>query len=179
MASKKVEIGIHLSNRAWTLMGGERRSVKSTLLRMAKRIEEAGYHSVWIGDSVIAKPRYEALTLLSAIGAATERVKIGVTVLLPALRHPIHLAHQTATIDQISDGRLILAFGSGSAGQRGSSYINEWNALGVPTEERGPRMDETIDILRKLWKGDNVTHRGRFFRFENVTIEPKPIRPEG
>ena len=98
MSAKKVEIGIHLSNRAWSMKGGERSSVKSTLLRMAREIEEAGYHSVWIGDSVVAKPRYEALTLLSALGVATERVKIGVTVLLPALRHPIHLAHQTAKI---------------------------------------------------------------------------------
>ncbi len=183
MSAKKVEIGIHLSNRAWSMRGegegGERSSVKSTLLRMAREIEEAGYHSVWIGDSVVAKPRYEALTLLSALGAATERVKIGVTVLLPALRHPIHLAHQTATIDQVSDGRLILAFGAGGAYERGSVYSNEWDAIGVPAEERGRRMDETIDILRKLWKEDGVTHRGKYFQFENVTLEPKPVRPGG
>jgi alkanesulfonate monooxygenase SsuD/methylene tetrahydromethanopterin reductase-like flavin-dependent oxidoreductase (luciferase family) len=179
MTTPNVEIGIHLSNRAWALKKGDRISVKSTLLSMAEQIEKAGYHSVWIGDSVVAKPRYEALTLLAALGARTERVKIGVTVLLPALRHPVHLAHQTATIDQISDGRLMLAFGAGGAGERGSKFMNEWDALGVPARERGPRMDETIDILRRLWKENKVTHQGRFFQFENVSLEPKPVRPEG
>ncbi|MFQ5915320.1 MAG: LLM class flavin-dependent oxidoreductase [Nitrospinota bacterium] len=179
MTAKKVEIGIHLSNRGWLVGNEPTPHVKSTLLQMAQRIEEAGYHSVWVGDSVVAKPRFEALTLLSAIAARTERVKVGVTVLLPALRHPIHLAHQAATIDQIADGRFILAVGAGGAGERGSSYQNEWDALGVPYKERGPRMDETIDILRKLWREDHVTHEGRFFRFRDVTLAPKPMRPEG
>ena len=179
MPPGKVEIGIHLSNRAWSMKEGERTSVKKTLFEMARQIEAAGYHSIWLGDSVVAKPRYEALTLLAALGAVTERVKLGVTVLLPVLRHPIHLAHQAATIDRISDGRLVLAFGAGNAGERGSVYANEFEALGVPVRERGARMDETIDILRKLWKEDAVTHEGRFFRFEDVTIEPKPVRPEG
>lgn len=179
MSVRKVEIGIHLSNRGWLVGDGLSLPVKSSLLRMAERIEEAGYHSVWVGDSVVAKPRFEALTLLSAIAARTERVQIGVTVLLPALRHPIHLAHQTATIDQISEGRLILAFGAGGAGERGPLYANEWDALGVPYRERGRRMDETIDILRRLWRENGVTHHGRFFHFENVTLLPKPVRPEG
>ena len=129
MADSKLEIGIHLSNRGWLLHEDQTPSVKSSLLRMAKLVEEAEYHSVWVVDSVVSKPRFEALTMLAAIAACTERVKIGVTVLLPALRNPIHLAHQTATIDRISDGRLILAFGAGGGAE---IYVPEWNALGIP-----------------------------------------------
>ena len=150
--------------------------MKSTLLTMADRIEAAGYHSVCVADSVVAKPRFEALTLMAAIAARTERVKIGVGVLLAALRHPIHLARQAATIDRIADGRLILAFGAGGGYDE---LIPEWDALGVPYRERGPRMDETIDICRKLWSRDNVIHEGRFFQFQDVTILPKPFNPSG
>ena len=85
-----------------------------TLLALADRAETLGLDSVWIGDSLLAKPRHEPLALLAAIAARTKKLKVGTAVLLPVLRNPVLLAHQAATIDQISEGRLILGLGIGA-----------------------------------------------------------------
>jgi alkanesulfonate monooxygenase SsuD/methylene tetrahydromethanopterin reductase-like flavin-dependent oxidoreductase (luciferase family) len=80
----------------------------SPLLALAERAERLGYDAVWAGDSLLARPRHDPLTLLAAVAARTERVMVGTAVFLPALRNPVVLAHQLATLDRISEGRLVL-----------------------------------------------------------------------
>ena len=84
------------------------------LLALAERAERAGFDSIWIGDSVTARPRHDPMTLMAAVAARTTRVEIGTAVLLPALRNPVLLAHQWATLDRISEGRVILGVGIAS-----------------------------------------------------------------
>jgi hypothetical protein len=89
----------------------EGRPQTNSLLELAERAEAIGMDSVWVGDSLVAKPRHEPLTLLAAVAARTRKVSLGTAVLLPALRNPVVLAHQVATLDQISEGRIILGNG--------------------------------------------------------------------
>src|SRR5260370_36167567 len=84
------------------------------LIDMARAAEQAGYDSVWAGDSLLARPRAEPLTLLGAIAAATAQVHLGTAVLLPLLRHPLSLTHAVATLDRICQGRLTLGVGPGA-----------------------------------------------------------------
>ena len=91
----------------------ESRHETASLLALAERAEVLGFDSVWVGDSITARPRHEPLTLLSAVAARTKRVELGTAVLLPALRNPVVLAHGIATLDQISQGRFILGLGAG------------------------------------------------------------------
>lgn len=139
---------------------------------LARRAEASGFGSVWVGDSVLAKPRHEPLSTLAAVASATESVDLGTAVHLPPLQHPVHLAHRTATVDQLSGGRLRLGVGVGS----GAAVRGEYEALGVPFEERGPRLDEALDVLTALWGGDAVDHDGTFYAFEGASIGFEPVR---
>src|SRR5919204_4976370 len=103
-----VEFGVLLPTRE-ALMSG--RPETGPLLALAERAEGAGFDSVWIGDSVTARPRHEPLTLLAAVAARTRRVRLGTGVLLPALRNPVVLAHVVGTLDRIAAGRVILGVG--------------------------------------------------------------------
>src|ERR1043165_659209 len=102
------EFGVLIPTREAIMSG---RPETGPLLAMADRAEATGFDSVWIGDSITARPRHEPLTLLAAVAARTRRVKLGTAVLLPALRHPVVLAHVVGTLDRISDGRVILGVG--------------------------------------------------------------------
>src|SRR5574341_31856 len=83
------------------------------ILELAEQAEALGFDSVWVGDSILARPRFEPITTLAAIAARTRRVKVGTAVLLPALRQPVVLANEVANVDQVSQGRLILGLGIG------------------------------------------------------------------
>ncbi|HJU16392.1 MAG TPA: LLM class flavin-dependent oxidoreductase, partial [Stellaceae bacterium] len=106
-----LRIGYLLPTREQIMAG---RPAAAPLLSLAERAEALGYDSVWVGDSVLARPRHDPLTLLAAAAARTQRVELGTAVLLPALRNPVLLAHQVATIDQISAGRFVLGVGIAS-----------------------------------------------------------------
>lgn len=142
--------------------------------QMAETVERLGYDSVWVGDSITSKPRLEPLTIMSALAARTQRVRIGTAVMLTALRHPVHLAHALATIDNISNGRVILGAGAGRGDNQ--MYVDEHSAVGVPVSERADRMEEGINILRALWTQEDVTHEGDYYPLENVTLEPQPLQ---
>ena len=142
--------------------------------QMAETAERAGYDSVWVGDSITSKPRLEPLTAMAAVAARTNRVKIGTAVLLNALRHPVHLAHAAATIDNISGGRTILGLGAGRGNNQ--MFVDEHSAVGVPITERAARMEESIRVMRALWTGDPVTSAGEFYPLENVELEPRPVQ---
>jgi probable F420-dependent oxidoreductase len=168
-----IEVGVLIPTREAVMSG---RPATGPLLTMAERAEGAGFDSVWIGDSVTARPRHEPLTLLAAVAARTRRVRLGTAVLLPALRQPVVLAHVVGTLDRIAEGRLIL--GVGIAADM-PAIRKEFAAVGVPFERRVGRFLETLEICRALWQRDHVSFSGKHFTLEDVTMEPKPQRPGG
>jgi probable F420-dependent oxidoreductase len=140
----------------------------------ARRIEDAGFDSAWAGDHVAFHiPVLESLTLLALASGVTERISLGTAVYLLPLRHPTITAKVTSTLDVLSGGRLVLGVGVGG------EFPPEFEASGVPVEERGSRADEAIEILRKLWTEDGATHEGKHFRFGPVSIDPKPLQAGG
>ena len=145
------------------------------ILRLGDIADELGVDSVWVGDSLLAKPRHDPLTLIGAIAGRTNRVRIGTAVLLPMLRNPVVLAHQVATLDQISEGRVILGIGTA----RDVPAIRmEFEAAGVPFEKRIGRMLEQIRLCRALWKGKPVDWDG-LWTVEQGQLTPKPYTEGG
>ena len=142
--------------------------------QIAETVERLGYDSVWVGDSITSKPRLEPLTIMAALAARTQRVKVGTAVMLTALRHPVHLAHALATIDNISNGRVILGAGAGRGDNQ--MYIDEHSAVGIPVAERADRMEEGIRLLRALWTEEQVTSEGGYYPLQNVALEPQPLQ---
>ncbi|HXC91495.1 MAG TPA: LLM class flavin-dependent oxidoreductase [Stellaceae bacterium] len=145
------------------------------LLALAERAEGLGYDAVWVGDSLLARPRHDPLTLLAAVAARTRGVMVGTAVFLPALRNPVVLAHQLATLDRISEGRLVL--GAGIATDV-ANIRAEFAAAGVPFEGRVGRMMEGLRLARALWTGNPVDWDGRWPVKDGV-LGPIPHRPGG
>ncbi|MDL4821019.1 LLM class flavin-dependent oxidoreductase [Actinomadura opuntiae] len=146
------------------------------LVEQAGRAEALGYDSVWAGDSPITRQRADPLLLMAAVAQATRRVALGTAVLLPALRHPILLAHQLGTLDRLSGGRVIAGMG---AGFPTDATRAQFAALGVDFASRGRRLEESIEAMRLLWSGDAVSFKGEHFAFEDVSIAPPPAQPGG
>jgi probable F420-dependent oxidoreductase len=133
-------------------------------LAAAERLRIA---SLWQGGHVLPRqPTGEALTRLALLTAWTERVRVGTAILLLPLYHPVLVAKQVADLDAWTGGRVTLGVGVGG------EFPHEFEALGVPVAERGPRTDEAMGVLRALWSGDPVTHHGRFFHLDDVTLVP-------
>jgi len=168
-----VEIGVLLPTREAVMSG---RPETGPMLAMAERAEAVGFDSVWIGDSLIAKPRHEPLTLLAAVAARTRRVRLGTAVLLPALRNPVVLAQIVATLDRIAEGRVILGVGIAADAP---AIRKEFEAVGVPFERRVGRFLEILEICRALWTRDKISFNGKHFTIQDATVEPKPHRPGG
>ena len=145
------------------------------LLELAARAERLGWDSIWIGDSLLARPRHEPLTLLAAVAARVPRVELGTAVLLPTLRNPVLLAHQVATLDRIAEGRLILGVG---IARDVPDIRAEFVAAGVPFEKRVGRLLEGLRLCRELWSGKPVSWQGRW-TVENGVLGPTPHRPGG
>src|SRR4029079_13684694 len=167
-----LRIGYLLPTREQVMEG---RPETAPLLALAERAEGLGYDSIWVGDSITARPRHEPLTLLSAVAARTRKPELGTAVLLPALRNPVVLAHGIATLDQISEGRFILGVGIASDVP---NIRAEFVACGVPLEHRVGRMLEELRLCRELWSGKPVTWNGRWV-VEQATLGPVPHRPGG
>lgn len=137
----------------------EGRPATAPLLDLGVKAEALGYNSVWVGDSLLARPRHEPLTLLAGLATLTNTVTLGTAVLLPAYRNPVVMAHQVATLDQLAQGRLIL--GVGVAADQ-PNIRAEFEAAGVPFARRGARMQEGLELARALWRGDAVDWNGRW-----------------
>src|SRR3954469_24682028 len=165
-------LGYLLPTRERT-MGGEPET--GPLLALAERAEALGFESVWVGDSLLARPRHDPLTLLAAVAARTRKVELGTAVLLPALRNPVVLAQQVATLDRISEGRLIL--GVGIAADL-PNIRTEFEAAGVPFDKRVGRMVEGLALCRALWTGKPVDWDGRW-KVKAGVLGPTPHRPGG
>ncbi|MEA2771235.1 MAG: hypothetical protein QOD93_4197 [Acetobacteraceae bacterium] len=145
------------------------------LLELASRAQALGFDSVWVGDSLTARPRHDPLTLLAGVAGRTPGIIIGTAVLLPMLRNPVILAHQVATLDQLAEGRLIL--GVGFAADR-PNIRAEFAAAGVPFEHRIGRMLEGLRLCKALWSGQPVDWDGRWQTTQAV-VAPTPHRPGG
>jgi alkanesulfonate monooxygenase SsuD/methylene tetrahydromethanopterin reductase-like flavin-dependent oxidoreductase (luciferase family) len=145
------------------------------LLELAERAEHLGFDSVWIGDSLLARPRHEPLTLLAAVASRVPRVELGTAVLLPALRNPVIMAHQAATLDQVAEGRLILGVGIAADVP---NIRAEFTAAGVPFEKRVGRLLEGLRLARSLWSGKPVDWDGRW-KVEHGVLGPAPHREGG
>ncbi len=165
-------IGYLLPTREQVMEG---RPEGAPLLALAERAEGLGFDSIWVGDSLLARPRHDPLTLLAAVAARTRKAELGTAVLLPALRNPVVLAQQIATLDQISQGRYILGVGIASDVP---NIRAEFTAAGVPFEKRVGRMLEGLRLCRALWTGKPVNWNGRWV-MENSVLGPTPHRPGG
>ncbi len=176
MPGPKVKLGVLLPTRG-LLLGDTPPTDAGLVLRMAERVEEAGLDSVWGGDSLTAKPRLEPLSTLAAVAARTQRVRLGTAVLLMALRHPALLAQTMATVDLISQGRLIIAAGVGGAFNR--EQRQEWANAGVTAPRRASRLEEMVQILKGLGSGQPLTFPGKHFDLDGVQMQPLPVQPGG
>jgi alkanesulfonate monooxygenase SsuD/methylene tetrahydromethanopterin reductase-like flavin-dependent oxidoreductase (luciferase family) len=165
--------GLSLPNRG-VLFGA---TSVDELLELSEHAEASGaFDSIWVGDSLFAKPRLESLVLLSAIAARTRRVRLGTCCLSTfPLRDPIFLAAQWAALDQISHGRMVLGACIGGSLPRDKAEA-EFAPFNVRLADRAPRLEEGMTILRRLWTEDHVTHEGRFWQFRDLTLEPKPVQ---
>lgn len=143
---------------------------------MARSVEESGYHSVWVGDSLLAKPRLEPFSTLAAIAARTSTVKLGTAVYLPSLRNPIIISHALATLDRIDGGRTIWGVGIGGGRYNRATFEKEFGSVGVTFESRVKRMEEIIEIVRKLQTEDVVNYQGKYFNLEGISMPLKPAQ---
>jgi alkanesulfonate monooxygenase SsuD/methylene tetrahydromethanopterin reductase-like flavin-dependent oxidoreductase (luciferase family) len=153
----------------------EGRDETASLLALAVRAEALGFDSVWVGDSLLARPRHDPLTLLAAVAARTRKVELGTAVLLPALRNPVVLAQQVATLDRIAEGRVILGVGIATDVP---NIRAEFEAAGVPFDKRVGRLVEGLALARALWTGKPVDWDGRW-KVKAGVLGPTPHRPGG
>ena len=167
-----LRIGYLLPTRERVMEG---RPEAMPLLALAERAEGLGFDSIWVGDSLLARPRHDPLTLLGAVAARTKKAGLGTAVLLPALRNPVVLAQQIATLDQVSEGRTILGVGIASDNP---PIRAEFVAAGVPFEKRVGRMLEGLRLCRELWTGQPVSWNGRWV-VEDSVLGPVPHRAGG
>lgn len=165
--------GLTLPNRG-VLFGVE---TMEDLLSMGQEADESGlWRSLWVGDSILAKRRPESVALLSALAARTKKVRLAVGCMASfPVRHPVLLAAQWATLDQIAGpGRALLAACIGGEGG-GGDWQMENDAFGVPQGERIGRMVEGIQALKALWTQEKASFEGKYYRFAGVVSEPRPL----
>ena len=162
MAMKQVKIGVGFG--LWRLG----MPPAETIARVAERAEDWGLDSFWLSDHLLApSPELDVVATLSLLASRTSRMKLGPSVLLLNLRHPLMVAKSFASLDYLSGGRMVMAVGTGA-------NLADYAACGIPLEGRGKRLDEGIEVLRKVWRERVASYHGRFFNFDNVTIEPRP-----
>ena len=170
--SSSVEFGITLPQRG-VFFGV---TTIRDMLDMAVDAERSGIiKSVSVGDSLFAKPRPDSLTLLGALASVTEKITLTVGCMASfPVRDPLVFAYQWANLDLISDGRMLLAACTGIVA--GGSSAREGSHWGVIDKERASRLEENIEICRRLWSEDDVTFSGKYHSFEGVTVQPKPVQ---
>jgi probable F420-dependent oxidoreductase len=144
------------------------------IVELSRLAETLGFDSVWVSEHHGSSDGYlpSLLPMLAALASATDRVSLGTGVMLTPFHHPIRLAEDAATVDLLSDGRLILGLGLGWREE-------EFRMFEVPVGERVRRTVETVEILRKAWTGDRFSHEGRAFRLDRVKVTPPPVREGG
>ncbi|SEP14206.1 probable F420-dependent oxidoreductase, Rv2161c family [Rhodospirillales bacterium URHD0017] len=137
-------------------------------------VDRCGYDSMWVGDHVaFTIAIFDPLLQLAQAAVLSRRLLFGTDVFLLPLRHPTPIAKQVSTLDHLTEGRFI--FGVGVGGE----FAKEYEACGVPINERGARLSESLTVMRKLWTGESVSHAGKFFTFEGIRMQPPPRQPGG
>ncbi|MDA1188326.1 MAG: LLM class flavin-dependent oxidoreductase [Chloroflexi bacterium] len=133
--------------------------------------ERLGLDSIWLTDRIVS-PEFsmDPMVALSFIAARTKKLKFGTSVLALPLRNPTVLAKEIATLDFLANGRALPAIGLGTEDER------EYEACGVPKSERGSRTDEMMEVMRRLWLEDEVTHHGKHYTLNRVSVQPKPVQ---
>ena len=166
--------GLILANRAVVLGAIQARD----LVDLTVDAERSGtFDAVWVGDSLLAKPRLESVTLLSALAGVTAKVRLAVGCMATFVhRHPVMLAHQWASLDVLSGGRAWLAVCLGGPSEANAAQAAEHAVMGVASAERVGRLEEGVVVLRKLFHEKNVSHHGRFYAFDGVTLQPAPVQ---
>jgi probable F420-dependent oxidoreductase len=178
-----MEFGIHLPHAG-------RHATAAGILAVAKAAEAAGYGSVWLYDHLVTPttsasaypftvdgryplapedPYFDAVGVMGALAGATERIQFGVRVLVPALRHPVVLAKELATIDALAGGRMTLCVGGGWMAE-------EFAAVGVPMDRRFARMDEHVAVMRNAWTNGVAGFAGEFYGHVEAGFHPRPPR---
>ena len=133
--------------------------------------DKGGVDSIWQSDRLIGPdPNLECMSVMAALAGATRHLKFGMNVASLGLRDPVLTAKACATIDVLSQGRLLPAFGVGSSRSR------DYAATGTPTRGRGQRSAEGLEILSRLWREDSVTFEGKHFQLSQASIAPKPVQ---
>ncbi len=172
---RALEFGVNLNNRE-PLIAPDYDIHQ--LLDLSQNVEGLGFDSVWVGDSLFSKPRYEAIALLSAISQLTSRVKLGTACLVTSPRNPLYLALEWATLDVLSGGRTV--FGP-CAGNPEVGVRREFEALGLDFDRRFAIFEEGLGILRTLWTEGKVTHHGEQYTYDDVSFfsgtEMGPLMP--
>ncbi len=148
------------------------------ILSLAPRAEESGlFSSVWVGDSITAKPRPEAIALLGTLAGMTEELRLGVGCMASfPVRDPVLFAYQWATLDLVSEGRMDLAACTGIVSADGASRAEGRHFGGIPDIDRAARLEENIRLCRLLWSGEEVNFDGRFNNYSAIRIQPKPVQ---
>ena len=142
-----------------------------TLWRWIDLCEDAGVDSIWQTDRLISpQPMLESMTFMAALAAGTEKLKFGMNVVVVGFRDPLVLAKQCATIDFLSNGRLLPAFGVGGP------IAPEWRVTNRPLAGRGPIADEALTLISRLWNEESVTFHGEHFHYTDAVMEPKPVQ---
>ena len=174
MASGKTTFGLTLSNRALITRG----TPPSELIDMAVKAESTGaIDAIWVGDSILSKPRLECIPLLGAIAARTSRVKLGVACMATiAQRNPVLLALQWASLDALSNGRTWLAACMGYPASQHPMAAKELEVMGVASKERPKRLEEMIEAVRLLWSDEHASFHGKYYSFDDVNLLPKPAQ---
>ncbi len=154
---------------------GPKTASLETMGRYLRRAEDLRFEcAVTIDHLLLTPPAYactwlEPMAMLAALAGVTRTIRLGTMVLVLPLRNPAYFAKEWATLDLLSGGRSILGLGVGW-------HEEEFALMGVPYKERGPRMNEAIEVLKALWVGDHVTYEGKYYRFRDLTIDPKPAQ---
>ncbi len=135
--------------------------------------EAGGVDSIWQTDRLVSPtPFLECMSVMAALAGRTRRIKFGVNVLSLAMRDAVLVARQCATIDYLSNGRLLPAFGIGSP------LGPEWKTLNLDTKTRGRKTDEGLEVIRRLWSEDKVDFDGVHYHLSGASLSPKPVQPD-
>ena len=164
MSGIKIGIGFGLSRLGMPDPG--------TIVTYAERAEDLGIDSIWLSDHIVGRePSLDIACVMALFAARTRRIKMGPSVLTLPARDPVQVAKTYATLDYLtgSSGRIIMAVGLGRDPR-------QCLAAGIPPAERAGRLEEGVAVMRRVWTEDSVTHEGRYYRFKDVTITPRPAR---
>jgi alkanesulfonate monooxygenase SsuD/methylene tetrahydromethanopterin reductase-like flavin-dependent oxidoreductase (luciferase family) len=166
--------GLALVNRGVVIGASDLEEIR----QMATLVDTSpAWDSLWVGDSILAKPRIDSLVLLSLLSGITERVRLGVGCLASTpLRNPLLLAYQWASLDNVAHGRTIFVACQGEGAQGGGAFFDEYRAFGIDPRTRMRRLEEAVEIMRLTSTGEAVSFEGEYASFSNVAILPAPLQ---